>query len=134
MGRSKRDGASQQPGQMAFDFDAHSLPLKPARPRADADAPPRTVAQPLRRRPTRSSAPEFYRGCLGKRPPPPTHGEIPLNTKKAAHTLGKPVKWLEAQRHRPNSPPWIKTGGGYEYFASQLAWWRATLNAGGGEE
>jgi hypothetical protein len=31
-------------------------------------------------------------------------------------------------RLKPNSPPWIKIGGSYHYFLSQLAWWRAQLS------
>jgi len=87
----------------------------------------------MHRAPARSSSPQFHPGCLGKRPPAPESGEPPLNTKRAAHLLGKRVKWLETVRHQPNSPPWIKTGGGFDYFESQLNWWRAHLTEGVGD-
>jgi len=109
-------------GQLHFDFDSPAPPV-PARPENQPRSRPR-------RRPARSLEPQFYPGCLGERPPPPRSGEQPLNTKRAAHFLGKRVKWLETVRHRPNSPPWIKTGGGFEYFESQLTWWRALLSEG----
>ena len=88
---------------------------------------------PKRRKPAQSIAPQHYPGCLGKRPPAPLSGEQPLNTKRAAHFLGKRVKWIETVRHQANSPPWIKTGGGFEYFESQLTWWRALLTEGTGD-
>ena len=144
--RSK-SGASA--AQLSFQFDAPMDAVAASRRRGGSNeesasareqpmqialscADPATPAA-KRRKPARSMAPQNYPGCLGKRPPAPLSGEQPLNTKRAAHFLGKRVKWIETVRHLENSPPWIKTGGGFEYFESQLIWWRALLSEGAGD-
>jgi hypothetical protein len=92
------------PGQLSFCFDA---------------PPPQPVPQPRLPR---------WPGFQGRRAPTPLPDEPPLNAARAARLLGKSTAWLESVRLKPNSPPWIKIGGSYHYFLSQLAWWRAQLN------
>jgi hypothetical protein len=92
------------PGQLAFCFD------------------------PPARRPQQRHG--RWPGFQGRRAPAPQPDEQPLNTARAAKLLGKSQAWLANVRSQPDSPPWIKTGGVYHYFVSQLAWWRAQLNAG----
>lgn len=129
--RSVKGTATILAGQLTFDFDEKPSSGSPARaPVAGLTTSDKII---LRRAPARSTSPQFHPGCLGKRSPAPLPGEPPLNTKRAAHLLGKRMKWLETVRHRPNSPPWIKTGGGFEYFESQLNWWRELLNDGPGD-
>jgi hypothetical protein len=69
----------------------------------------------------------FWPGFMGERAPAPAHGELPLNTKRAAHYLRRSSRWLELVRHEPNSPPWRKVGGLFEYYPTQLDWWRARI-------
>ena len=148
MGQTKPPLGRKRPPpfeQLAFAFDAPPSETPASAPPSmgdvgasnRADPPPQAetlstqIRRLKRRAPARSMAPQFHPGCLGRHPPAPLSGELPMNGKRAAHFLGKRVKWLETVRHLPNSPPWIKSGGSFEYFESQLAWWRAVLNDGG---
>lgn len=62
-------------------------------------------------------------------PPEPQPDEAPLNTKAAAAFLGKSERQLERMRHDPDGPPWKRVGARYDYYPSQLEWWR---RGGGG--
>lgn len=64
---------------------------------------------------------------MGRKAPPPLLDEPPLNTKRAAHYLRRSSRWLELVRFKVNSPPWVKVGGIYEYYQSQLDWWREQI-------
>ncbi|MBT9444106.1 MAG: hypothetical protein IV086_00245 [Hyphomonadaceae bacterium] len=95
---------------------------------AEAHEPPRVAPSGT---PALSSASRsritFWPGFMGRRPPPPPADEQPLNTKRAAHHLGRSSRWLELVRHSENSPPWIKKGGLFEYYPSHLDWWLKQL-------
>lgn len=69
----------------------------------------------------------FWPGFMGRRAPAPLLDEPSLNTKRAAHYLRRSPRWLELVRHKENSPPWRKVGGLFEYYASQLDWWREQI-------
>jgi len=75
----------------------------------------------------RSRDVKFWQGFLGRRAPAPQKGELPLNTKRAAHYLRRSSRWMEAVRHEENSPPWRKIGGIFEYYESQLDWWKEQI-------
>lgn len=76
---------------------------------------------------TRGRDLQFWPGFMGRRAPAPRDGELPMNTKRAAHYIRRSSRWMEAVRHEENSPPWRKKGGLFEYFASQLDWWQEQL-------
>lgn len=84
-------------------------------------------AQPSTPHNRRSRDVKFWQGFLGRRAPAPQKGELPLNTKRAAHYLRRSSRWMEAVRHEENSPPWRKVGGVFEYYESQLDWWKEQI-------
>jgi len=64
---------------------------------------------------------------MGRKAPAPLRDETPLNTKRAAHYLRRSSRWLELVRYKANSPPWRKVGGLFEYYESQLDWWKEQI-------
>ncbi|KAF0178329.1 MAG: hypothetical protein FD160_2351 [Caulobacteraceae bacterium] len=115
-------GAVAAPSPVPTTRRPQGSPGEPAHA-AHARATSRAAPSAPTSKPTQRSWPGFK----GQRPPRPHRDEIPLNTKRAAHWIGRSARWMELVRYNEGSPPWLKKGGQYEYYPSQLDWWRDQL-------